>query len=137
MRYGRYGTSHWLLRLGLGLTFLWIGIDIFRHTDAWIGFVPENLPFGLKRAVSLQLTGLLDIGLGLAILTNKFPRASAALAAGHLAAILISQGIDQVIIRDVGLFGTALALLFWPQHGYRKHWWRRVLPRRHPDSAEE
>lgn len=137
MRYGRYGTSHWLLRLGLGITFLWIGIDVVRHPDAWIGYIPPDVPLGLTRAGVLQFSGALDVALGVVLLINRLPRLASLLAAGHLAGILIGYGIDAVTIRDVGLFGTALALFFWPQHGYRKHWWQRILPRRHYDSAEE
>ncbi len=135
MRYGRYGTSHWLLRLGLGATFLWIGIDIIRHPSTWLGYLPESLPFGLARETALQINGVVDAALGVLFIINRFPRSTALLATLHLAGILIFYGIDAVTIRDVGLFGMALALLFWPQHGYRKRWWQKMF-RRKPKYEE-
>ncbi|MDP3997324.1 MAG: hypothetical protein Q8P73_02385 [bacterium] len=123
MRYGRYGTSYFLLRLGLGLVFLWVGIDIFRHPDRWVGYVPASLPFGFTRVAGLQLTGLFDAVIGLLFITDNWPRITAWLAMVHLAGILITQGINPVIVRDVGLFAMALALLFWPHHGYRRQQW--------------
>ncbi|MEX1997356.1 MAG: hypothetical protein WEA04_01635 [Candidatus Andersenbacteria bacterium] len=137
MRHGRYGTSHLLLRLGLGLTFLWIGIDMWRHPDMWIGYLPTSLPLGMSREDGLKLTALLDVAIGILLIVNKFPRATALLASLHLAGILIIHGIDAVTIRDVGLFGLSLALLFWPQHGYRKHWWQRLFKRRRRGEFEE
>lgn len=137
MRFGRYGTSHWLLRLGLGTTFVWIGIDMLRHPTSWIGFLPTTIPFGLSRDLALQMNGVVDAGVGILLIINRFPRVTALVAAGHLAAILIFYGVDAVTVRDVGLFGMALALLFWPQHGYRKHWWQKFGRRRQADIAEE
>lgn len=132
MRYGRYGTSYFLLRVGLGVVFLWIGIDIFRHPEGWIGYVPMSLPLGLSRETGLQLNGALDVALGLLLILDKLPKIVAAVASIHLAGILITQGINALIIRDVGLFGAALALLFWPHHKRRRFhlgeylfFWRR------------
>lgn len=114
MRYGRYGLSYLVLRVSLGLVFLWIGTDILRHPDVWLGFVPANLPFGIPRAVGLKINGLFDIGLGVVLVVRVFPKTAAALAALHLTGILVTNGIDQIVIRDVGLLGASLALLVWP-----------------------
>src|SRR5688500_5526496 len=128
MRYGKYGTSHLLMRLGLGVVFLWIGIDILRTPDSWIGFLPPwELPLGLTKEQMLQANGALDVALGILLMLNKLPRLSATVAALHLAGILVINGVNGVLIRDVGLFGTALALLFWPQHGYRRNRWSNKL----------
>jgi uncharacterized membrane protein YphA (DoxX/SURF4 family) len=121
MRYGRYGWSYWVLRVGLGLVFAWIGVDILRHPETWIGYVPPNLPFGLTREVGLKLNGILDVALGLLLIADKLPKITAAVAVLHLAGILVTQGINAVIIRDVGLLGAALALVLWPHHSRRRH----------------
>jgi hypothetical protein len=137
MRYGRYGMSHWMLRLGLGAVFLWIGIDILRHPDMWLGYVPPGLPGGLSRETTLKFNGVLDIALGLLLFGGKLPRLTALVAALHLIAILVTQGINAVIIRDVGLLGVALALLTWPHHR-RRHRFAQYLPfrRRQPEFEE-
>lgn len=128
MKHGRYGWSYLLLRLGLGLTFLWIGIDMFRNPDAWIGYLPEILPLGIGRGAGLPLIGLIDAGIGILFLTNSFPRAVALIAATHVALIVASNGLDPTIIRDVGLFGATAALVLWPHHR-RTHRLRNMLPK--------
>ena len=137
MKYGRYGMSYWLLRCGLGLVFAWIGVDILRHPETWIGYVPAELPVGLTREVALKLNGVLDIALGLLLIGDKVPKITAVVAALHLIGILVTQGINAVIIRDVGLLGAALALLVWPHHRRRNRfsqYW--PLGRRHQGFEE-
>ena len=125
MRYGRYGYAHILMRVGLGLVFVWIGIDILRVPDSWIGFLPQVMPFGLTREFALQLNGVFDLLLGLVLISGRVPKLAALLAGLHLAMIIISNGIDAVVIRDVSLLGTALALFVWPYHRRKKRWWSR------------
>lgn len=119
MKYGRYGWSYRFLIWGLAATFVWIGLDIFVHPQAWIGYVPASLPAGLTRETALQINGALDVLIGVALFMQWWPRTVALVAALHLGGIIIMQGINAVIVRDVGLLGMALAIAFWP-HGYRK-----------------
>jgi len=109
----------------LGVVFTWIGINILREPNNWLGYVPATLPFDLERAQALQLNGFFDIALGVVLISGKFPKLAALLAAIHLAAILVTSGLDTVLIRDVGLLGLALALYVWPYHRRRRHWWRK------------
>ncbi len=128
MKYGRYGWSHRFLRWGIGATFLWIGIDILKHPQAWIGYVPPDLPITLAREDALRINGIADAALGIVILMGWLPKTSALLAALHLAGIIIMNGLDAVLIRDVGLLGAALALFVWPSH-YRKHRFTKIFKR--------
>lgn len=121
MRYGKYNWSHLCLSIGLGIVFLWIGIDILRHPDSWIGYIPSNLPFHVPTTSLLKANGVFDIALGLLLILRMWPKLIAFLAAGHLIAIIATQGVDAVLIRDVGLLGASLALLFWPKRHYRHH----------------
>lgn len=114
MRYGRYGLSYLVLRVSLGLVFLWIGTDILRHPETWIGYLPASLPFGVPREVGLKLNGVFDVLLGVMLMVRVFPKTMAALAALHLIGVLATTGLDAVVIRDVGLLGASLALLVWP-----------------------
>lgn len=123
MRYGRHGWSYLFLRLGLGLTFLGIGIDILRHPDIWLGYVPASVPLGLAREMALQVSGFFDVAVGLALMVPVWPRLMGGLATAHLLAILITQGVDAVLIRDMGLLGAALAVTLWPTHYHRKKGW--------------
>lgn len=114
MRFGRYAIPYLLLRISLGLTFLWIGVAIFRHPDVWLGYLPNTIPFDLSRESALQLGGIVDLTLGALLITGHFPRLVAWLASLHLAGIIVSHGLDAVVIRDVGLLGSALTLALWP-----------------------
>ena len=121
MSYGRYKWPHIFLSCGLGIVFLWIGIDIIKHPDAWVGYLPQQVPLGLDRYIALKINGLFDIALGVFLILRWWPKVSAALAALHLVGILALQGVDQVIIRDVGLLGSSLALLIWPKRHHHIH----------------
>lgn len=128
MKYGRYGRSNFFLRWGLGLTFLGIGIDIFWHPDIWLGYVPESLPLvDLSREALLQMGGAFNITVGVLLLMNVWLKTASFLAAAHLTGIIILNGIDAVLIRNIGLLGTALAILFWPTHYHKKkrRWFSR------------
>jgi uncharacterized membrane protein YphA (DoxX/SURF4 family) len=121
--------SLFFLRLGLGITFAWIGVDMFLHPAAWLGFVPTFLPPSLSRELALQVFAALDALLGLLLILGYWRRTVAAAATLHLAGILLTQGIDAVLIRDVGLLGAALALLLAPAasrpYHRRRSWWRK------------
>lgn len=120
MHHGKYWLSYVILRVCLGAVFLWIGLDIYRHPESWIGFVPTNLPLGLAPATALQLNAGLDAVIGILLVLGVFIRIAAALAALHLIGILVTQGIDAVLIRDVGLLGASLALLMWPKQNHKR-----------------
>lgn len=121
---------------GLGVVFLWIGLDIITHPDSWIGFVPAENPFGMPRELLLQIGGFLDIVIGALLVLRWWQKLVATLAALHLIGIIVTNGIDAVIIRDVGLLGVALALVAWPTK-YRKHRWWKVWQRSSSPSDDE
>ncbi len=128
MKYGRYGWPIIFMRWGLGLTFLGIGIDILWHPNDWIGYVPDSLPLiDLSREVLLQMGGAFDIAVGVLLLMNVWLKTAGFLAAAHLISIIILNGINAIIIRDIGLLGAALAIMFWPTHYHKKkgRWWGR------------
>lgn len=121
MNYGRYKWSHNFLTWGLGIVFLWIGLDILQHPDTWIGYLPATLPIGLSKELALQMNGVLDVAIGVLLIMNWWPKIVAAIAAFHLLGILATQGLDSVLIRDVGLLGASLSLLMWPKRHHRSH----------------
>lgn len=130
----RLSLSRFFLRTGLGIVFLWIGLDIFRHPDAWIGFVPAQGALGLDRLALLKAGGAFDIAVGVSLLLGTFSRATALLAMLHLAGVIVTQGLNAVLIRDVGLLGAALSLFFWKnKRGYhRRGLLGRLFRRRTP-----
>jgi len=134
MRYGRYGWPHLFLSWGLGLVFLWIGLNILRSPNNWLGFVPQSVPLGMARETALKFGGIFDLALGVALVLRWWPKTAALLAALHIAFVLVQNGIDAVLIRDVGLLGAALALFTWPNHYRRRHWFKFFKRRKPPEE---
>lgn len=112
-------TSHLLLRLGLALVFLWFGVDKFIHPDYWINaWMPQwfqNILSGLNigNLNFIYANGIFEMVIGLGFLFNIFVKMFALLTVLFLLAVIFSFGLNEVIIRDAGLIGAALALLFW------------------------
>jgi len=99
-----------ILRIGLGATFIWIGVYIYQAPEAWGNYLMpwarNILPIPIKE---LMLgTAILDIGLGVLFLIGKFTRIAGLVAAIHLTVVLITSGINAITVRDIGLLGAAL-----------------------------
>lgn len=107
------------LRIGMGITFLWIGILIAQNPDAWGGYIQ---PWALK-LMPLPVhqlmfgTAMFDIGIGVLLLINILSGLAGLLGALHLAAVLITTGINAITVRDIGLLGGAItiAIANWPR----------------------
>lgn len=100
-----------LLRIGLAFVFLYAGIASLQQPLEWEGYVPHiaaNL-FGVL--TTLHLITVLEIVLGMWLLTGKYAKYAAALAALVLAGIVLVN-VNQMLVtfRDVGLLFAALAL---------------------------
>lgn len=111
-----------ILRIGLGITFLWIGIMILKDPAGWGGFIKpwarNLLPVSIERM--MFNAAILDILVGAVLLVGVFPFTiwlASLLGSFHLLAVLIVSGIDSVTVRDIGLFGGTLFLTLnhWPQ----------------------
>lgn len=105
-------SSYHFLRVGLAITFLWIGVLILRNPEAWGSYIEpwalKLLPMSLVQA--MQTTAVLDIVVGLSFLFDFFLWGAALLGSIHLIIILIISGVTDITIRDVGLFTGTLAL---------------------------
>lgn len=106
-------TPYYILRIGLAVTFLWIGFLILKNPEAWGGYLQpwavELLPIPLAQA--MLGTAILDIAIGAFLLINFLPWLAALVGAVHLAVIMITSGITDITVRDIGLLGGVLALM--------------------------
>ena len=102
-----------VLRVGIAITFIWIGVLIFQDPVGWAGFIrpwaadilfvsPEKAIIG---------TAVLDILVGVLLLVDFLTFWASLLASLHLVAVLAVSGIDAITIRDIGLLAGALALV--------------------------
>ncbi|MEK7473302.1 MAG: DoxX family membrane protein [Patescibacteria group bacterium] len=116
-------ASFHLLRVGLAITFLWIGILILKSPEAWGGYLQpwamELLPLPIRQM--MIGTAILDIVVGVLLLVGVWTWIAAALAAFHIAVVLTVSGINAITVRDIGLLAGALAVLsdtypkIWPR----------------------
>lgn len=117
-----------ILRVGIAITFLWIGILIFREPEAWGGllqpWVANLLPIPLKEA--MIGTALLDITIGLFLLIDIWVWLAALLGAFHLVVVITVAGINTVTVRDIGLLTALLALMInaWPD---KFNFWKKKM----------
>lgn len=106
-------TSFHIVRVGLAITFLWIGILIMRAPEAWGGYLQPwaagLLPVPIERA--MWGTAFLDIAIGALLLIDWKTWIAALFAALHLIIVLAVSGITDITVRDIGLFAAALAVM--------------------------
>lgn len=105
--------SFHFLRVGLAITFLWIGVLIFKNPEAWGGYLQPwaagLLPIPIKEA--MIGTAVLDVAIGALLLVDIFAWLAALVGALHLMIVLTVSGITEITVRDIGLLVGALALM--------------------------
>ncbi|OGI60978.1 hypothetical protein A2641_01650 [Candidatus Nomurabacteria bacterium RIFCSPHIGHO2_01_FULL_37_25] len=106
-------TSFHFLRVGLAITFMWIGVLIFKNPEAWGGYLQPwaagLLPIPIDQA--MIGTAILDITIGAFLLFDFLPWLAAFIGAVHLIIVLTVSGITDITVRDIGLLVAALALM--------------------------
>ena len=106
-------TSFHFLRVGLAITFLWIGVLIFKNPEAWGGYLQPwaagLLPIPLSQA--MIGTAILDITIGAFLLFDFLPWLAALVGAIHLVIVLSVSGVTDITVRDIGLLTAVLALM--------------------------
>lgn len=107
-------SGYHILRVTVAITFLWIGILIFRDPQFWGGFLQPwaagLIPIPIEQA--MIGTAILDIIVGFFLLIDVFTWIAGLIGTIHLVIVLVTSGIDAVTVRDIGLLGGAFAL-FW------------------------
>jgi uncharacterized membrane protein YphA (DoxX/SURF4 family) len=106
-------TSFHFLRVGLAITFLWIGVLIFKNPESWGGYLQpwaaELLPIPLTQA--MIGTAILDIAIGTFLLIDFLSWLVALVGVIHLVIVLAVSGITDITVRDIGLLVATLALM--------------------------
>jgi uncharacterized membrane protein YphA (DoxX/SURF4 family) len=107
------------MRWSLGVVLAWFAVQQLYNPGDWAHFVPAFLAdAGLPETALIRLHGLLLLTSGLGLLAGTLVRPAAGLAAFILVQIIFALAIEggegNLIARDVGLLGLALALVFDP-----------------------
>lgn len=103
-----------ILRIGLGITFVWLGILIWVHPAAWGSFIQPWANALLPTDIETFMRGaaLFDMLIGAWLIIGVFVWIPAALATLHIFGVLLTttQNLQTIIVRDIGLFASSLAL---------------------------
>src|SRR3989338_19680 len=106
-------TSFHILRVGLAITFLWIGILIFKQPEALGGYITpwaaRLLPMPIEQA--MMGTAALDIVIGILLLIDSFVWLAALVGTLHLIIVLAVSGITDITVRDIGILAATIALM--------------------------
>lgn len=104
-------TAEVLLRLGVAFAFLYPPINAFIDPYAWVGYFPMFVKVLAPEMLLLHVFGVVEIIIGLWILSGRRIFLPSALATVLLAMIvLFNVGDFQVLFRDVAIALMALAL---------------------------
>ena len=99
------------LRIGLSFIFIFAAISAFFDPQSWIGYVPSFVTNFITRASFLFFHDIVNLALGLWLLSGKKTFYAAVVSCIMLAGIIITNlGAFLVTFRDVGLFFAAVAL---------------------------
>lgn len=106
-------TSHHILRVGLAITFLWIGVLILRQPGAWGGYIqPWAMRFLPVPITQMMITtAFLDIVIGVFLLIDSYVWLAALAGAIHLIIVLAVSGITDITVRDIAILAGTLALM--------------------------
>jgi len=106
-------TSFHILRVGVAITFIWIGVLIFKTPEAWGGYLQPwaagLLPIPIAQA--MIGTAILDIAIGFLLLIDSFVWLAALVGAIHIIIVLTVSGITDITVRDITIFAAAIALM--------------------------
>ncbi len=117
--------SHIFLKIGLAAVFLWFGLDKFFHPQYWLNaWVPQWLllilaRFGTSGIQFVYTNGVFEILIGASLLLGVLTRFFSFLAIVFLVGVMFTVGLSEVTVRDFGLIGGFVSLLFWPERARR------------------
>ena len=122
-------NAHLLIRIGLAIVFLWFGMDKFIHPVYWLNaWVPDAfVSFLVRLKLSgtdfIYLGGIFEVLVGVSLVSSFFVKYFSAAAALFLVVVSVTTfGLthifSEILVRDIGLIGALLALVFWPERRF-------------------
>ena len=102
-----------VVRGGIALVFLWMGIDIWVHTDYWVTLLPGYVSQFIEPQIMMLMTGVFDFVFGLLLLLGLFTRISALLMALHLIGVINTLGYNDIAVRDFGLLLATIGIFLY------------------------
>lgn len=101
-----------LLQTGLATVFLYAGVASYVHPSDWIGYLPSFARGALDPKLLLKVFSAYEVLLALWLLSGKYTRYAAGLAAMTLVGIVVFNfNLLAITFRDIALIFAALALI--------------------------
>ncbi len=113
--------SNIILRVSLALVFVWFGVDKFFHPQYWLTvWVPSSVVnlvghIGLSGTHIVYSIAVFEILTAISLAADMFVPIFASAAVVFLAVLPFFYGFNEIIVRDFGIIGALLALVFWPR----------------------
>ena len=102
-----------LLRIGLGVVFLYASISSFTNPQDWVGYFPKFAKDFVPVGTLLHIFSVYEMILAVWLLSGKFIQQAAVLVVLTLSGIvLFNFSLLAISFRDIGLIFAALALFF-------------------------
>lgn len=102
-----------LLRAGLALVFIYAAISSFHTPTDWVGYLPSFVRESANAPTLLHVFSVVEMVLALWLLSGRYVKYAALLAAAMLAGIIVSNfSLFSITFRDMALVLAALALFF-------------------------
>jgi len=106
-------ASYHILRVGMAITFIWIGILILKSPESWGGYLQpwafSILPIPIEQA--MISTAVLDIIIGIMFLIDWKTWLAGLLATLHISTVLTVSGITDITVRDIGLLAGCIVIM--------------------------
>ncbi len=99
-----------ILRVFLGIVFIYFGWTSITTPDMWSGYVPEWTNFLAQAETLVRMHGVVEIGLGLLLVMGIQTRVVALILFFDLVHIITLLEFGSVWMRDLGLAGSLLSL---------------------------
>jgi uncharacterized membrane protein YphA (DoxX/SURF4 family) len=117
-----------VLRIGLGITFIWIGTLIVQDPAGWAGLIRSDVSGFMigDPTITMRATGIFDILLGLMFIFGVWLWLMGLIGAIHMLIVIATIYLGDSTARDVGILGGCLAVtLSSPMPGFAARILRR------------
>jgi len=107
-----------ILAWSLAIVLFYFGLNEVLSPQDWITFAPAFLGTGSLAISLVILHGILLSTTGVALVVNYYRKLTSAVVAlllfEILANLITQSGFSDIVIRDIGILGAAIALFFMP-----------------------
>ena len=111
----RTNLAKYVLIASLAFLFVWFGVDKLLHPATWVGWMPGWMDglLGMDMEVWLNVVGVTEFMLGILLLIpiQKVRLVTAGVIILHLLFVVFQVGWNDIVVRDIALLGSAVALL--------------------------